>query len=97
MATYSERMQRLNRELKDFLYANLYRHWRVMRVNLKARRFITELFEAYVNNSIILPETTQAKIEGKGLHRTVCDYIAGMTDRFALQEHDRLFNPMTQA
>ena len=97
MITYSAREQQLNRELKDFLFANLYRHWRVMRVNLKARRFITELFEAYVNNPIILPETTQAKIKKKGVHRTVCDYIAGMTDRFALQEHDRLFNPLTQA
>ncbi|GAB4422868.1 MAG: deoxyguanosinetriphosphate triphosphohydrolase [Anaerolineae bacterium] len=97
MIAYSAEGYRLNRELKDFLYRNLYHHWRVLRVSLKARRFITELFEAYVNHPNILPGPVQAEIEHKGLHRTVCDYIAGMTDRFALQEHDRLFSPMSQA
>jgi dGTPase len=96
MATHSEEGQRMNRELKDFLYNNLYRHWRVLRMQLKARRFITELFEAYINSPFILPTSVQQQAEQKDLHRTVCDYIAGMTDRFALQERDRLFNPMAQ-
>ncbi len=96
MITYSETGQQLNRELKDFLYANLYHHWRVMRMQLKAQRFITELFEAYVASPLILPTDVQGQIPHKGLHRTVCDYIAGMTDRFALQEHNKLFSPMAQ-
>jgi dGTPase len=96
MITYSEEGKRLNRGLKDFLYNNLYRHWRVMRMHLKARRFIKELFEAYVNSPIILPGSVREEISQKSLQRTVCDYIAGMTDRFALQEHKRLFDPLTQ-
>lgn len=96
MITYSDHGQALNRELKNFLYNNLYRHWRVMRMHLKARRFIRELFETYISTPYILPDSVQQQIEQKGLYRTVCDYISGMTDRYALQEHQRLFDPMTQ-
>jgi dGTPase len=78
------------------LYNNLYRHWRVMRMDLKARRFIGRLFDTYVASPIILPNSVQQQIENRGLQRTVCDYIAGMTDRFALQEYNRLFDPMTR-
>jgi dGTPase len=84
----------MDRQLKDFLFANLYQHWRIMRMDRKARRFITELFQAYVNSPVILPTNVQELVSERGLHRTVCDYIAGMTDRFALQEHGKLFNPM---
>ena len=84
----------MNRQLKDFLLGNLYMHWRVMRMDLKARRFISELFEAYTTAPFILPQSVQQLIDQRGLYRTVCDYIAGMTDRFALQEHNKLFNPM---
>ena len=96
VVTHSDQVRHLNRELKDFLYENLYRHWRVMRMDLKARRFIKELFEAYINSPIILPNSVQERASQGKLHRTVCDYIAGMTDRFALKEYDRLFDPMTQ-
>ncbi len=96
IAAHSDRMKQLNRELKDFLYNNLYRHWRVMRMDLKARRFIGELFDAYINSPIILPTTVQQRIERQGLERTVCDYIAGMTDRFALEEHNKLFSSRSQ-
>lgn len=97
LAAQSERTQQLNRELKMFLYENLYRHWRVMRMDMKARRFISELFEAYVSVPIILPKSTQAQADRQGdLYRTVCDYIAGMTDRFALEEHNKLFSSKSQ-
>lgn len=96
MIAYSEQGQQLNRQLKDFLYNNLYRHWRVMRMQLKAHRLIKEMFAEYQNSPFILPKTTQELIDQKGLHRTVCDYIAGMTDRFAMKEHHRLFDPMAQ-
>ncbi len=93
---HSGRVKTLNRELKDFLFTNLYRHWRVMRMDLKARRIIGELFDAYINHPIILPNSVKQHIERQGLYRTVCDYIAGMTDRFALEEHNKLFSPKSE-
>jgi dGTPase len=90
---YSEEMQHRNRELKDFLYANLYRHYRVMRMQVKAERTITELFHAYQAEPLTLPNHVQAWIAARGLERTICDYIAGMTDRYAIEEHARLYDP----
>jgi len=92
---YSEDMHRRNRQLKDFLYANMYRHHRVVRMAVKAERIITDLFTAYRAEPAMLPRHVQTSIETRGLERTICDYIAGMTDRFALQEHDKLFDPST--
>lgn len=90
---FSEDMHRRNRQLKDFLYNNLYRQYRVMRMSMKAEQIITKLFEAYVNEPLILPKKVQETIQQRGLHRTVCDYIAGMTDRFAIEEYQKLFDP----
>ncbi|MCJ7535954.1 MAG: deoxyguanosinetriphosphate triphosphohydrolase [Anaerolineales bacterium] len=90
---FSEDMQRRNRHLKDFLYANMYRHHRVVRMAVKAERIITDLFTAYQSESSMLPQHVQDFIETRGLERTICDYIAGMTDRYALQEHNKLFDP----
>jgi len=93
VVTHSKVMQTKNRELKDFLYENLYRHWRVMRMASKARRFLTQLFMLYVEEPRLLPWQTQARQE-ENIHRVVCDYVAGMTDRYALQEYNKLFDPM---
>ncbi|HID62437.1 MAG TPA: deoxyguanosinetriphosphate triphosphohydrolase [Anaerolineae bacterium] len=90
---FSAERTALNRELKDFLMANLYRHYRVRRMAAKAERFITELFEAYVKEPTQLPHTTQVRLQEEDLHRVVCDYIAGMTDRYALEEYRKLFDP----
>jgi len=90
---YSEDMQRRNRELKDFLYQKLYRHYRVVRMQVKAENIIKNLFEAYKNESAMLPTHYQKIATTRGLERTICDYIAGMTDRFAIEEHQRLFDP----
>ena len=90
---YSEDTQRRNRELKDFLYSSLYRHYRVMRMQVKAEYLITDLFNAYKKEPLILPDHVQAWIPSRGLERTICDYIAGMTDRFAIEEHERLHDP----
>ena len=90
---YSEEMQRRNREVKDFLYNKLYRHYRVVRMQVKAERIITEMFNAYRAEPTILPDHVQFFIEKRGLERTICDYIAGMTDRYAIEEHQKLFNP----
>jgi dGTPase len=89
----SEEAQVRTRELKDFLYHRLYCHHRVIRMQTKAERVITELFNAYVAEPRQMPEATQARLEETSLHRVVCDYIAGMTDRFALQEYGKLFDP----
>jgi dGTPase len=90
---FSEDMQHQNRELKDFLYDRLYRHYRVMRMQVKAEHTITDLFSAYRAEPLILPDHVQAWIPTRGLERTICDYIAGMTDRYAIEEHARLHDP----
>ncbi|HSH03336.1 MAG TPA: deoxyguanosinetriphosphate triphosphohydrolase [Anaerolineae bacterium] len=79
--------------LKKFLYDNMYRHYRLVRMQSKAERFITGLFEAYVREPKMLPTSTQKLLEHRSTHRVVTDYIAGMTDRFALDEWQRLFDP----
>jgi len=84
-----------HRELKSFLYQRLYRHWRVMRMQAKAQRVLEAIFETYTQEPAQLPDTIQARITAteEPLERIVCDYIAGMTDRFALDEYARLFDP----
>lgn len=94
--SFSEDMYRRNRQLKDFLYANLYRHHRVVRMQVKSERIIGNLFNAYQAESEMLPRHIQEQIEKYGLERTICDYIAGMTDRFAVEEHQKLFEPATK-
>jgi len=95
LAGYSEDMHRRNRELKDFLYNKLYRHYRVVRMAVKAERIITEIFNAYCKEPAMLPYDYQEIIEKRGLARTTCDYIAGMTDRYAIEEYQKLFDPLT--
>jgi dGTPase len=90
---YSEELHQRNRQLKDFLYNKLYRHYRVVRMAVKAERIISDLFRAYVSEPEILPGHVQENIEERGLQRTACDYIAGMTDRFAVEEYQKLFDP----
>jgi dGTPase len=90
---YSEEMQRRNRELKDLLYKKLYRHFRVVRMQVKAERIISDLFNAYRSEPATLPDHVQFFIEKRGLERTICDHIAGMTDRYAIEEHQKMFNP----
>ncbi len=86
----------LNRELKDYLFREMYRHYRVTRMAVKAERFITQLFETYIAEPQQLPPSVQQAVEDRGLYRAVTDYIAGMTDRYALQEWQRLFDPFTR-
>jgi dGTPase len=93
---FSEDMHRRNRQIKDFLYANLYRHHRVQRMAVKAERVIYDLFNAYLAEPTILPRHIRELIDQYGLERTICDYIAGMTDRFAIEEYSKLFDPSVQ-
>jgi dGTPase len=89
----SPEMAEKNRQLKRFLFVHLYRHYKVERMRVKADRFLTQLFESYRRNPTLLPRREQQKIERFGRERVICDYIAGMTDRFALDEFKRLFEP----
>ncbi len=82
------------KELKDFLFAHLYRHYRVERMADKSTRILGALFHTYLNNPKVLPPSLERAIREEGhASRRVCDYIAGMTDRFALNEHAKLFDP----
>lgn len=90
---FSEDMHRRNRQMKDFLYANLYRHHRVVRMAVKAERIISDLFLAYQSEPAMLPRHVQELVGERSLERTICDYIAGMTDRYAVEEYQKLFEP----
>ncbi len=96
VAGFSEAMESRNRQLKDFLYRNMYQHHRVVRMQVKADSILEDLFQAYTRNPEILPEGLPPMEDEAARYRAVCDYIAGMTDRFALQEHAKLFDPRIQ-
>lgn len=87
---FSEDMQQQQLELKQFLRAHLYRHYRVNRMSAKAKRTIKELFSIFTQDPGLLPEDFQQRSK-KDLPRAVADYIAGMTDRYAMKEYQRLF------
>jgi len=90
---FSPELSQKNRELKIFLMENLYRHYKVERMRVKAERYLTQLFETYLKHPTLLPRKYLKKMEISGKERVICDYIAGMTDRFALDEFKRLFEP----
>ncbi|MCX5700126.1 MAG: deoxyguanosinetriphosphate triphosphohydrolase [Candidatus Omnitrophica bacterium] len=93
IVTFSQDMLKLRRPLREFLMERLYQHYRVVRMSIKAKRFIQELFKVYIDNPRQLPAEIQKRISKDGVRRAVCDYIAGMTDRYALDEYKKLFNP----
>ncbi len=97
---FSEPMAAVHRELKKFLLDRLYRHSRVLRMTTKARRTVTQLFDAFASDVRLMPAEFSAAAEraasengDRGRLRVVSDYIAGMTDRYAILEHERLFSP----
>jgi dGTPase len=94
---FSAEMKGGNRQLKDCLLHNFYLDYRLMRKTAKARHIIMRMFEAYCQEPRQLPDTTQALLEGRDLYRVVCDYIAGMTDRYAAQEYSKLFDALEWA
>ncbi len=94
LLVFSEPMHALRAPLKAFLRTHLYQHYRVVRMADKAKRFLSELFLVYLKKPGQLPNTTRLRIErGDNPHRVVCDYIAGMTDRYCLEEYKKLFDP----
>ncbi len=99
LVTFSDSMRQDVDELRSFLYERMYRHYTIVRIWIKVERIVTELFEAFHKNHYLLPDNWQRRVEeGGGLTderkraRIVADYIAGMTDRYAIREHERLFD-----
>ena len=96
MVGFSGQMAEHDKSLKEFLFAHMYRHNKVIRMTSKARRVVRELFELFLSEPELLPEDWRAgglQARSPKTARRVADYIAGMTDRFALDEHSRLFDP----
>ncbi|MFA5145835.1 MAG: deoxyguanosinetriphosphate triphosphohydrolase [Candidatus Omnitrophota bacterium] len=93
IVTFSKTMQGLRAPMREFLMENLYQHYRVVRMANKAYRFIADLFNVYLDKVEQLPPTTQGRLKKEEKHRVVCDYIAGMTDRYALDEYKKFFEP----
>ncbi len=100
MVRFSDEMRDRHLELKRFLRQHVYRHYRVHRMTAKAARVVRELFESFMQDSLLLPPDARARVDElerdlgeSGRARVVADYIAGMTDRFAIAEHGRIFDP----
>ncbi|MDQ1315759.1 MAG: dGTPase, partial [Pseudomonadota bacterium] len=90
LAAFSAALLEEHRELKRFLLRHLYRHYKVARMSSKAGRIITDLYTAFIGDARLLPPEHQARESLEGA-RAVADYIAGMTDRYAMREHRRIF------
>jgi dGTPase len=90
---FSKELEIKNRELKDFLNQNLYQHYKVVKMQEKSKRIIEALFSIYIKETNQLPPQFRKTIPEFGKERVICDYIAGMTDRFAQYEYERLFFP----
>jgi len=100
LAMLSDACREEHLELKAFLREQVYRHYKVLRMTSKARRVVQELFEAFFEDVSLMPrehrdQAVQAETQhgAAGRARAVADYIAGMTDRYAILEHRRLFEP----
>ncbi len=89
---FSDEVRTRASALKRFLFENLYRHYRVVRMTSKAARIVAELFEAFAADPRLLPTEHRRKADERDRHRVIADYIAGMTDRYAIKEHRRLFS-----
>jgi dGTPase len=94
IVTFSSPTSKLNTQLKMFLFNRMYRHYRMIRMGDKAKRIITRLFEAYLENPDQLPPHFREKIKPEVKMQVICDYVAGMTDRYAVQEYKKLFDPL---
>ena len=93
---HSAQFRAMNRALKRFLYENMYWHFRVVRMARRAEQFIRQIFESYIDEPRQLPQEFRAQLDGEDVHRLVADYIASMTDRSAVLEYRRLFDPLAR-
>ena len=91
LVQYSAPRRKLNLELRVYLYTNLYYNPVVHDPNLRAMRVLEDLFQFYLKHPVELGQRSRKRIKKEGLHRAVCDYISGMTDRFAMLAYQRIF------
>jgi dGTPase len=91
LVQYSPRRKKLNLDLRDYLYKNLYFNPEVYEPNRRAVKRLEELFRYYLDHHDAIGEISRRRAKRDGWHRAICDYLAGMTDRYAIQEHQRLF------
>ena len=95
LVAFSREMVEDLAQLRLFLMERMYRHWRVNRTRSQARRILAQMFQLFMAEPDVLPAEWYARAEGRdqtGRARVVCDYIAGMTDRYAIEEHRKLFH-----
>ncbi len=90
LVAFSDDLYAAQRQLKRFLHVHLYQHYQVLRMASRAKRIVSDLFSAFVSNPRLLPPQYQVLADGDQVRR-VADYVAGMTDRYAVKEHCRLF------
>lgn len=88
----SKNIAESSNELRSFLFENLYHHEDVALPNKRGEAIISKVFDTLMKNPSLLGDTTAKRVEENGLHRTVCDYVAGMTDRYIMEKHDNLAN-----
>lgn len=88
---YSDRLRVMNLQLRKFLYANLYYHPEVAGANQRACNLLENFFAACIKRPELLGVGARGRIKEQGMHRAVCDYLAGMTDRYLIEEHERVF------
>jgi dGTPase len=93
LAGLSPHVATRNRTLKAYLRTHLYQHHRIERMKDKASRVLRALCERYLENPRLLPDDARHRTEVEGVHRAIADYVAGMTDRYASEEYQRLFDP----
>lgn len=93
VVSFSVGIREQNRILKSFLRERLYRHHKVERMRIKVERILSMIFESYMKTPSLLPAEYHRKFEIYGRERTICDLVAGMTDRYALDEFKKLFEP----
>lgn len=97
LIAFSAEVQEKLRPVRKFQFARMYRHYRVNRLTSKARRVLRQLFDIYLAEPNLLPDEWRLEVESAQSQstqaRVVADYVAGMTDRYALESHEKLFNP----
>ncbi len=95
VVAFSDGMTESLAAVRRFLYANMYLHYKVKRMKEKGKMVVRDLFSAFLSDPMLLPTELQREANGAGAEataRVVCDYIAGMTDRYAIEEHRKLFH-----
>ncbi len=96
LISFSESFSKMCSDLSAFLYRNFYFHYRIVRMTTKAKMFLKNLFNYYMEQPLLLPAKVQERFKVCEAGRVICDYIAGMTDRFALDEYRKLLDPNTR-